>query len=195
MENDNLTTSTAAILALHHDLGTFEGFNFRHNGAIDRLLTAEEVVNWEHDAHGEAEFWPSGDHPGVALLFKHKTAVTANELQALDCLLHDLGDDSDYSFLRIHHAVNWCGYDLTTLTVERVEDQPLHIFLGTSFIDLRRQAAFELFELYFPDEYRVWDKSLCDGLIFDEDRFLDSPSWHVEEIELGDMKAVVVVSN
>jgi len=80
-------------------------------------------------------------------------------------------------------------------TYEQVEDQPLSIFLGTSFLDLRRQAAFELFELYYPDAYRVWNESLCDGLIFDEDRFLDSPSWHVEELELGDTKALIVASN
>jgi hypothetical protein len=195
MTNDNLNPSTGATVALHFDLGTFEGFNFRHQGAIDRVLTAEEVVNWEHDAHGEAEFWPSGDHPGVALLFNHRTAVSGSELQALDTLLLELGDDSDGNFLRIHHAVNCGGYALAALTVEQIEDQPLHVFEGPSFLDLRRQAAFELFELYFPDEYRVWEKSLCDGLIFDEDRFLDSPSWHVEEIELGDTKALIVVSN
>ena len=195
METENNNTLTGATVALHSNLGTFEGFNFRLNGAIDRILTAEEVVNWEHDAHGEAEFWPSGDHAGVALLFKHKTAVTASELQALDCLLQDLGDDSDYNFLRIHHAVNCCGYELAKLTVEMIEDQSLHVFQGTSFIDLRREAAFELFELYYPDEYKVWEKSLCDGLSFDEDRFLDSPSWHVEEVELGDTKALIVSSN
>jgi hypothetical protein len=195
MTNANTDALTRPTLALTFDLGTFEGFNFRHQGAIDRLLTAEEVVNWDHDAHGEAEFWPSGDHRGVHQLFKHRHDVSGRELQALDCLLHDLGDDSDVNYLRIHHAVNCCGYDLTTLTPEQIEDQPLHIFEGTNFIDLRRQAAFELFELYYPEEYRVWEKSLCDGLIFDQDRFLDSPCWHVEEVQFGDTKALIVCSN
>ena len=192
---ETIDALTRSSVGLNFDLGTFEGFNFRDQDAIERLLTAEEVVNWDHDAHGEAEFWPSGDHRGVQHLFQHRSAVTGRELQSLDCLLHDLGDDSDTSFLRIHHAVNCCGHDLTTLTVEQVEDQLLHIFEGTSFLDLRRQAAFELFELYYPEEYRVWEKSLCDGLIFDEDRFLDSPCWHVEEVEFGDTKALIVVSN
>ena len=195
MENENVNTSTGATFALHFDLGTFEGFNFRHDGAIERILTAEEVVNWDHDTDGEAEFWPSGDNPGAALLFKGQTAVTGHELQALDCLLEALGDDSTVNFLRIHHAVNCCGYDLTTVTAEQIEDQPLQVFLGSNFCDLRKEAAYELFELYYPEEYRVWEKSLCDGLIFDQDRFLDSPSWHVEEIELGDTKALIVVSN
>ena len=38
------------------DLGTFEGFNFRDQAAIMRRLTAEDVVNWDHDGDGEAEF-------------------------------------------------------------------------------------------------------------------------------------------
>ena len=41
---------------LRFDLGTFEGFNFRDQSAIERELTAEEVVNWNHDGDGEAEF-------------------------------------------------------------------------------------------------------------------------------------------
>ncbi len=177
---------------IHFDLGTFEAFNFRTQSAVERLLTADEVVNWDHDADGEAEFWPSGENAGVALLFSHRSAVTATELLNLDGLLKQLGDDSIALYLRSHHAVNVCGEDLAGLTPAQVEDQPSHIFEGSSFIDLRREAAFELFELYYPDEYRVWQKSLCDGLIFDPDRFLDSPVWSVEEIELTDRKALVV---
>jgi hypothetical protein len=188
-------TVTRQELALNYDLGTFEGFNFRANGAIDRTLTAEEVVNWDHDAHGEAEFWPSGDHPAVACLFSRRSSVTGQELVGLDCLLEELGGDSTYNFLRVYYAVQTLGYDLDGLTGEQVEDQPLHIFEGNSFLDLRKQAAFELFELYYPDEYRVWEKSLCDGLIFDEARFLDSPAWSVEEVHLGDTKALLVASN
>jgi hypothetical protein len=56
---------------------------------------------------------------------------------------------------------------------------------------LRRQAAHELFELYYPEEYAVWEKSVCDGLIFDIDRFLGSPSFSVEEA-VGDEKALIV---
>lgn len=70
----------------------------------------------------------------------------------------------------------------------------MRCFEGTSFLDLRREAAFELFELYYLEEYRVWEKSLCDGLIFDPDRFLDSPTWSVEEIELNGSKALIVAA-
>lgn len=191
---DPKTEPNPGNFALHFDLGTFEGFNFRDDGAIDRILSAQEVVEWDHDALGEAEFWPSGDHAGVALVFKWQTAVTASQLLALDRVLADLGDDSTLNCLRVHHAVGCCGYDLASLTVEQVEDQCLHVFEGTSFLDLRKEAAFELFELYYPDEYRVWEKSQCDGLIFDQDRFLDSPTWSVEEVQLGDTKALIVAA-
>jgi len=52
------------------DFGTFEGFNFRDQSAIERNLTAEEVTNRNHDGEGEAEFWASGDHVGVSKVFR-----------------------------------------------------------------------------------------------------------------------------
>ena len=177
---------------LQFDFGTFEGFNFRTQGAIDRILSANEVLTWDHDGAGEAEFWPSGDSPGVALVFQGKTSVTASELRDLDRLLGELGEDSEANYLRIHFALGIRGGDLAALTGAEVEDQLFHVFIGTSFMDLRREAAFELFEVYYPDEYEVWEKSTCDGLIFDEDRFLDSPSFSTEEVTLGDRKALIV---
>jgi len=61
-------------------------------------------------------------------------------------------------------------------------------------LDLRKEAAFELFELYYPEEYRVWEQSHCDGLIFDPDQFLDSPGFSVEEITLSNRKALIVAT-
>ena len=179
---------------LHFDLGTFEGFSFRDDQAIDHLLTAAEVIQWDHDADGEAEFWPSGDHAGVALVFAGKSAVSDSDLLALDDLLNQLGDDSTFNFLRIHYAVSICGEELARLTRDKIEDLPVQCWEGTSFMDLRKEAAFELFELYYPEEYRVWEKSHCDGLIFDQDRFLDSPVFSVEEIQFGDRKALMVAA-
>jgi len=186
------TASASEGYTFTYDLGTFEGFNFRDNGAIDHTLTADEVANWDHDANGEAEFWPSGEHDGVSLLFSSKTAVTSAELIALDKLLEEIGDDSTSNFIRIYHVINILGYDICKLNAETVDDACLHIFEGTSFIDLRREAAFELFELYYPEEYKIWEKSHCDGLIFDHDRFLDSPSFSTEEVTVGDTKALII---
>lgn len=42
------TTSTE----LTYELGTFEGFNFRDQSAIERNVTAQEVVDWDHDRVG-----------------------------------------------------------------------------------------------------------------------------------------------
>jgi hypothetical protein len=177
---------------LTYDLGTFEGFNFRSQSAIERILTAEEVINWDHDGDGEAEFWPSGDHPGVRLVFQSQSAVTYSEICALDRILTELGDDSTESFLKIHYSVSVLGLSLSDLTASEIEDQSLHFFTGSNFTDLRQSAAYELFELYYPEAYAAWEKSLCDGLIFDTDRFLDSPSFSVEELSYGDQKALII---
>lgn len=179
---------------IEFDLGTFEGFNFRSQSAIDRILTAAEVVGWDHDEQGEAEFWPSGDRPEVAMLFKSRSTVTESELLDLNRLLQEMGGDSPYHFMLIHYAVNISGAELSTLSRENVEDFPLHVFFGANFLDVRQEAAYELFELYYPDEYRVWEKSTCDGLIFDTDRFLDSPVFSVEEVRLRDEVAVLVAT-
>ena len=188
------TGSTPLASEVRFDLGTFEGFNFRSGSAIRRNLTASQVVAWDHDRHGEAEFWPAGDRPEMLVLFQRRTSISAAELLALDRLLGELGEDSAVNFLRIHYAVNIRGADLADLSREDVEEQNPDIFFGSSFTDLRREAAFELFELYYPDEYRVWEKSSCDGLIFDTDHFLDSPSFFVEEVTLGAKKALLVAA-
>jgi len=186
---DTCPTGTPEIT---FDLGTFEGFNFKTQSAIPRTLTAADVVAWDHDRQGEAEFWPAGDRAEVSILFKGQSTVAGSELIELNRLLDELGGDSVENFLRIHYLVNTCGADLEGLTRDSVEDTNLAIFLGTSFIDVRKEAAYELFELYNPEEYKVWEKSHCDGLIFDIDRFLDSPGFSVEEVKLGDQRALLI---
>jgi hypothetical protein len=179
----------------NYDLGSFEGFNFRSQCAIERRLTAADVLNWDHDKLGEAEFWPAGDQAGVALLFLFrggKTCVLPSELRTLDSLLDALGGDSDENFLKIFWALERCGNDLCDLDPTAIEDEAPYIFVGSSFIDIRKDAAYELFESYYPNEYKAWEESHCDGLIFDVDRFLDSPAWDVEEVNLAD-KAVLLV--
>ena len=178
--------------SLVSDLGTFEGFNFNTQSAIAQNLTAQEVVAWDHDRQGEAEFWPAGDLPEVALIFQGRSSVSASELLDLDRVLVEMGGDARENFLQIHYAVNNCGNSLHTLSAEDAQDQCLHIFSGGSFLDVRREAAHELFELYFPEAYQAWEKSLCDGLIFDAERFLDSPSFSVEEVKLGEDRVLLV---
>jgi len=193
MENQATSTSSEQK-ALEFDLGTFEGFNFRTQSAIDHLVSGESVVNWDHDRQGEAEFWPSGDRPEVAIIFQHRSSVTGSELVNLDRLLGELGGDSAENFLRVHFAMNIRGAHLATLTREEVEDGCVDVFLGSNFTDLRQEAAYQLFELFYPDEYKAWEKSTCDGLMFDTNRFLDSPVFSVDEVRLGDQVAILVGS-
>ena len=127
------------------------------------------------------------------MLFKGRSAVTGKDLLDLDKVLQELGDDSTFNFLRIHHAVNVQGTFLNQLTGEQVENQNIHVFMGTSFYYLRREAAYELFELYYPEAYAMWEATPCDGLIFDTDVFLDSPSWAAEEVELSDGQKALVM--
>jgi hypothetical protein len=194
MENHCLAAHSTEEPEIDFDFGTFEGFNFRSQSAIDRVLTASEVVAWDHDRLGEAEFWPAGDRPELSLVFRGATSVTGRELRELNRLLVELGGDDTENFLRIFYLLHTCGSTLEDLHREQVEDQCLHLFFGENFTDLRQQTAYELFELYYPEAYEAWEKHPCDGLIFDTDRFLDSPSWSIEEIELGERRALIVVS-
>jgi hypothetical protein len=147
-------------------------FCLRHFEATpDRNLTADEVLDWDHDGAGEAEFWPAGDHPGVASVFDRKSAVTGSELEALDDLLRQLGQDDTEIFLRIRYAVHDRGLDLAGLTAAEVEDAPLYLYRGTNFCDLYQEAGYDLFEAYYPDLYALWEKTPCDGLHFCQRRF------------------------
>lgn len=110
----------------------------------------------------------------------------------LDNLLDEMGGDMKTNCLRIYYEVQIMGEDLLKLTREMLEDLNLHIFIGMSFLDLRKDAAYELLELYYPEEYRIWEKTHCDGLIFDVDRFLDSPCFYTGEVTLGEENALLV---
>ncbi len=175
------------------NLGTFEGINFSMRRPLKHRLSAADVVAWDHDRRGKAEFWPFGDHRGVELLFRRKGTVTAAQLLDLDRLLTELRGDSLEDFLRIHYAMNVRGANLAGLSADEVEDNSPHIFLGTSLILLRRKAAYELFEDYYPQVYSVYVDAPCAWLVFDCNQFLDSPRFFVEEVAMGELKALLVV--
>lgn len=179
-------------MTISHDLGEFEGFNFRDQAAIDRNLTADEVIDWDHDEAGEAEFWPAGDHAGVAAVFSRKSSITGSELQALDDLLTDLGNDDTATFLRIRYAIEDRGLDIHDLTADAVDDLTCYIFRGTNFGDLYREAGYELFETYYPELYAMWEKTPCDGLHFDPHDFLESPCFTLSEMTVGGEKWLLV---
>ena len=91
-------------------LGTFEGFNHRDQSAIEAVLTADEVIAWNHDERGEAEFWPSGDAPSLSGIFPRQ--VTGPELLAVRRLVEEIGGDEEIVLLRIQFACTVLGEDL-----------------------------------------------------------------------------------
>jgi hypothetical protein len=180
------------IRTLTHDLGTYEGFNFQAASAIEHSLDGNDVLAWDHDRQGEAEFWPAGDHSGGALVFAGRSAITATDLTALDRLLSELGNDSLESYARIAHALGRGGQPLPDLSASEIEELGVHVFVGQNFLDVRRTAAYELFELYYPDLYRAWESTPCDGLRFDTDQFLDSPAWCLDEFQTSEGVVLVI---
>jgi hypothetical protein len=178
-------------LTIENDLGTFEGFNHKTQEALDSNVTAQELLDWDHDGLGEAEFWHSGDNPGVALILDSND-VLPKDVVALDRLLSELGDDASV-LARIYFLTEYSGHRLQELDPETVEDAQLSVFIdNTSMVDLRRTAAHELFELYYPEAFRAWEQSSCDGLIFDVDRFLDSPVFCTIDFKIGDENVLIV---
>jgi len=176
---------------LRFNYGTFGGFNSHSQSAIERILTAEDVVNWDHERDGEAEFWPSGDRPEVALLFSCRNKVTASELLVLDRLLDELGDDSTENILRIYHAAEQCAGGLIELTAEGVQKRILHLFFGDD-MNIRTEAAYGLFKLYYPEDYKAWLGATSCALYFDMDYFLDSPFFSLEEVRIGQQSVLLV---
>jgi hypothetical protein len=173
-------------------LGTFEGLIFREPRAIERTLTAKDVIAWKHAADGEAVFWPSGDCPAMSLLFEDSATVTGRELAHIVDLLDAVGGDAEEMLLRLHVLMNLKRRELETVETSDIEDMNVHLFRGNCFRDVRKAAAFELFEVYFPELYAAWEKTPMDGLWFETDDFLDSTLWLTAEMDLGQTKVVMV---
>ena len=172
-------------------LGTFEGFNFRTQSAIMRRQTAEDVVNWDHDADGEAEFWPSGDTPLVSGIFHQK--IKASDLTALNDLLIALDGDFECNMLRIQFAIRALGADLHSLTASELDEKRPVIYYGDNQFDVRIFAACELFEAHFPELYKARMQDRHGILIFDWYKFIHLPKWITYELSLRDRKLLMVL--
>jgi hypothetical protein len=97
-------------------LGTFDGTNMQTGAPIERL-TASDVIRWNVEKNGEAEFWPSGNRPEVSMIFVYQPCVTGKDLVHLAYLLECLGGDSLENFERIQRAVSVCGIAFADLIV------------------------------------------------------------------------------
>ena len=66
------------------------------------------------------------------------------------------------------------GEALTGIGRDAIDDSFLYAFgPDSSFISLEREAAYELFETFWPDTYRLWEGNSVPGLRFDPEDFLN----------------------
>ena len=143
------------------------------------------MIAWEHDADGEAEFWPSGNCPALAVLFEGRNNVTGAELRRVLELLDAVAGDDEETLLRLHLLVNVQGGDLDAITAAAIGDLNVHIYRGDCLHELQKEAAIELFA--------VWDRTPLEGLWFEKDDFLESSLWITEAVDLGGAWVVLVM--
>ena len=181
---------------IKNDLGTFEGFNHRTQSAIYPNLTAQEVVDWDHDGEGEAEFWPHGDNSGVMQLFKGQDNVSGCTLLALDELLTQLDYCQYEQYARIYYALDIAGCDLHELAASDIKEQAqdIEIFIADNdHMSLIEEAAYYVLERYYPDEYEMIEKGHIPGLKFDADEFFYD-SWSTTELRIFDTNILILGS-
>lgn len=154
-----------------YDIGTFEGFNFRDQSAIDHILTAQEVLDWDHDGDGEAEFWPHGNNPFTSYLLPENSCSDSDVREVIRIFYETEGRPAE---LAKACYMRDCGTALEDITSEAINDACLYVFGPGWFHDLYKQAAYELFELFWPAAYECWEKNSVPGLRFDYDDFVES---------------------
>ena len=182
-----------ATTRLRFELGTFAGYNLSHPVAMRRRLTAQEVVDLEHEVEDTAEFRPAGDRFEIRLIFGAGNPVSVAQLRSLDRVLQELGGDSIRNFLHLHSAIDDFNVDLATATARDIEHPDRHLFIGDDFFDLRDEAADALLAYYWPEGHRAAQSSHTAGLFSDSGRVLQWMMCTVEEVDLGDQLALIVV--
>ena len=172
---------------LNHDFGMFEGYSLARQGAIFPHHRAQDVIDWDQNADA-VEFWPCGDHEGIALAFYRQTAVSAADLIQLDNLLTAIGNDAIETYARIHWLMTLDGYGLNELTADMVNDLDIYYFVGETDADLSQEAAIQLFGTRFPEQYATWRRD-CPGQRLDTEAFWSA--WTVREIELSSRRILM----
>jgi len=171
-----------------NDLGFFEGFNFKTQSAIDKQLTAEDVINWDHDEQGEAEFWPEGGNVFVKELVNGN--CTGNDLLEIDRIFSEL-HGCEYELCKALYMKSMHGSELEQITRDAIDDECLYVYGPNYFSDLAKEAAWDLFENLYPEACKLVESYSVPGLSFDEEDFLRDCS--TMEIKTGDYKGYLVV--
>lgn len=153
----------------YKDIGMFEGFNFRRDCAIEKLLTAEEVSDWDHDGDGEAEFWPDGSNAFVRYLLPG-SSCTASEVQEVIRIIAEV-DGSPNELAKAAYLVE-SGASLEAIDQQAIDNDSLYVFGPGWRGDLEKEAAYELFEQFWPDAYKLWEQNTVPGLNFEPEDFL-----------------------
>jgi hypothetical protein len=171
------------------DLEDFEGFNFRDQSALARRLTAEEVIGWDHEKDGEAEFWPAGDNVFMRGLLPG-SACTAADVREVIRIFEEL-DGCPQELVKAVY-LRERGSALSNITRQAVDDSCLYVFGPGHFIDLEKEAAYDLFEAFWPDAYKQWEQNNVPGLDFDPEGFLSHFATH--ELKLSEDGGYLIVS-
>ena len=81
------------------------------------------------------------------------------------------------------------------LTAQEMDDVHPMIFYGATAMDARKEAAFELFETFWPELYKAWNEDSAGVLRFDWDDFIDSPIRATHEVRDGEQTILMVAPN
>jgi len=133
------------------DLGNFSGRIWHESGNLSREFSPEEVLEWNQDHDGFAEFYPSGDHEGVSLVFREKASVSTADLVELDHLIDGLRYPPKISCLLIHHLMHKHKVDVANLDCSDIEDSEAVIATGRTFFEAEQMATAKLYD-HFPEE-------------------------------------------
>ena len=195
-----ITMMKAPKKSIRSNLGLFNGYDFRSQSKMDRLFSANEVINWDHHKDGDAQFRPSGDHKGVFEVFKrkdwyyepdlHKDYFENWEIQHLDELIDAYGDEPGTFAKIIWHLEKGCRF--LDVTISEIKEANLYVYRGENFLTLMKKAADEIFKILYPEDYKLSLNSCCRWLTFDHYRFLSGPIFSTMEITIGNENFLVV---
>lgn len=181
---------------IENDLGMFEGFNFRNQAAIPKLLTAQEVINWDHDKQGEAEFWPHNNNELAATVFKTLGGkeVTANEIILVDKLL----ELEEYELVQVLAAVDdqglhYCREKLEDNALELLDDYCFYHHSQTkeAFKSIKEESAWAYMEEHLPETYKILTEAHIPGLSFDPFEFFEDCCIRYFEVKIDDTEHII----
>jgi hypothetical protein len=114
----------------------------------------------------------------------------ATELEHLKSLL---STGADYELITVIIAVHENGGSILDLDEDAVADLAgnYQIFTGATFCDLYDEALHQIFEDYYPEEYKLTVEGHCPFIQIDRDA-LDGPEFATIELNLGEQKILAV---